>query len=128
MANFFDLLGRIMISAVFLFSGINKIFNYDNTVSWMEGFGVPGVLLIPAIVFEIILPVFLILGYKTKVAAIGLLLFSLATAMIFHLDFGNQMQVIALLKNIGLAGGLLFVGINGAREFALDKKKKYVRL
>ena len=128
MANFFDLLGRIMISAVFLFSGINKIFNYDNTISWMEGFGVPGVLLIPAILFEIILPVFLILGYKTKIAAIGLLLFSLATAIIFHLDFGNQMQVIALLKNIGLAGGLLFVGINGSREFALDKKKKYVRL
>ena len=90
MANFFDLLGRIMISAIFLFSGVNKIFNYDSTVSWMEGFGVPGVLLIPAIVFEIILPVFLILGYKTKVAAIGLLLFSLATAMIFHLDFGNS--------------------------------------
>ena len=50
------------------------------------------------------------------------------TGLIFHLDFSNQMQIIALLKNIGLSGGLLFVVINGAKEFALDKKKKYVRL
>ena len=53
MANFFDLIGRIMISAIFLFSGINKIFNYDGTVGWMEGFGIRGFLLVPAIVIEL---------------------------------------------------------------------------
>ena len=56
MANFFDLIGRIMISAIFLFSGVNKIFNYDGTVGWMEGFGIPGILLIPAIIIEILFP------------------------------------------------------------------------
>ena len=128
MANLFDLFGRLMISAVFLFSGINKILNYNGTISWMEGFGVPGFLLVPAILIEIIFPILLIIGYKTKIAAMGLLIFSLMTGLIFHLDFSNQMQIIALLKNIGLSGGLLFVVINGAKEFALDKKKKYVRL
>ena len=48
-----DLIGRIFISSVFLLSGYNKIFNYENTVAWMEGFGVPGFLLGPAIAFEI---------------------------------------------------------------------------
>ena len=128
MANLLDLIGRIMISAIFLFSGINKILNYDGTVGWMEGFGVPGLLLIPAIIIEILFPVMIIIGYQVKIAASGLLLFSMLTAFIFHFDFSNQMQVIAFLKNIGLAGGMLFLVINGAKEFSLEKKKKYVRL
>ena len=128
MANILDLIGRIFISALFLISAFNKVFNLEGSMSWMEGFGVPGFLLVPAILIEIIFPILLIIGYKTKIAAMGLLIFSLMTGLIFHLDFSNQMQIIALLKNIGLSGGLLFVVINGAKEFALDKKKKYVRL
>ena len=123
MANFFDLVGRIMISAIFLFSGINKIFSYDGTVGWMESFGMPGFLLVPAIIIEILFPLMIIIGYKTRIAAGGLLLFSLLTAVIFHLDFSNQMQVIQFLKNIGLAGGMLFLVVNGAKDFSMEKKK-----
>ena len=128
MINFLDLLARVMISSIFLFSGVNKILNYEGTVGWMEGFGIPGILLLPAIVIEIIFPLLLIFGYKSKIAAIGLMLFSLITAFIFHFDFSNQMQIIAFLKNVGLAGGLLFIIINGTKEFSLEKNKKYVRL
>ena len=128
MANIFDLLGRIFISLVFLLSGYNKIFNYDNTVAWMEGFGIPGFLLWPAIVLEILLPIFIIIGYRTKISALILGAFCIATALLFHLDFTNQMQTIALLKNFGLAGGFLFIAVNGPKEWAIDKKKKYVRL
>ena len=124
MINFLDLIGRIMISAIFLFSGINKILNYDGTVGWMEGYGIPGILLIPAIIIEIIFPIFIIVGYQTRIAAGGLLLFSLLTAFIFHFDFGNQMQVIAFLKNIGLAGGMLFLIINGTKDFSFEKKNR----
>ena len=128
MTNFFDLIGRIMISAIFLFSGINKILNYDSTVGWMEGYGIPGILLIPAIIIEILFPLMVIIGYQTRIAAGGLLLFSLSTAFIFHFDFSDQMQVIAFLKNVGLAGGMLFLVVNGAKDISLEKKKKYVRL
>ena len=128
MANLFDLIGRVMISAIFLFSGINKIFNYDATVGWMEGYSIPGVLLIPAIIIEILFPLMIIIGYQIRIAAGGLLLFSLLTAFIFHLDFSNQMQIIAFLKNVGLAGGMLFLVVHGAKDFSLEKKKKYVRL
>ena len=128
MANFFDLIGRIFISLVFLLSGYNKIFNYDNTISWMEGFGIPGFLLWPAIVLEILLPIFIIIGYRTQISAIILAMFCLATALIFHNDFANQMQIIAFLKNFGLAGGFLFIAVNGPKEWAIEKKKKYVRL
>ena len=128
MANFFDFLGRVFISSVFLLSGYNKIFNFEGTVNWMEGFGVPGFLLWPAITLEILLPLLIIIGYQTKFSAFVLALFSIATAIIFHLDFSNQMQIIALLKNFGLAGGFLFLAINGPKEWAIDKKKKYVRI
>ncbi len=128
MSNLMDLVGRVFISLVFLLSAYNKIFNYEGTVAWMEGYGVPGFLLWPTIILEIILPVLIIIGYKTKVSAIILAIFSIATAFIFHLDFSNQMQVIALLKNLGLAGGFIFIAVNGPKDWAFDKKHKYVRL
>ena len=94
----------------------------------MEGFGIPGFLLAPTIVLEVILPVLIIIGYKTRLAAALLCVFSIATAVIFHLDFGDQMQTIQLLKNFGLAGGFLFIAVNGTKEWAIESEKKYVRL
>ncbi len=128
MLNFFDFLGRVFLSSVFLFSGYNKFFNFDNTVSWMESYGVPGFLLWPTIVLEIILPIFLIIGYKTKLSASLLCIFTIATAVIFHTDFSEQMQIIAFFKNLGLAAGFLFLVVNGSRDWSIDTKKKYVRL
>tara|TARA_Y100000816_G_scaffold289233_1_gene275286 strand:+ start:267 stop:656 length:390 start_codon:yes stop_codon:yes gene_type:complete len=129
MLNFIDLTGRIFISSVFLFSGYNKIINYDATVNWMEGFGIPGLLLWPTIILEILLPIFIIIGYQIKLSAITLAVFSIATAFIFHFDFTNQMQIIAFFKNLGLAGGFIFIAIHGTKDWAIDnKKKKYVRL
>ena len=128
MANIFDLIGRIFISLVFLLSGYNKIFNFESTTEWMGGFGLPGFLLWPAILLEVIFPIFIIIGYKTKISAYLLALFCISTALIFHLHFSNQMQTIALLKNVGLAGGFLFIAVHGTGNWAVDKKKKYVRL
>ena len=128
MANFFDLISRIFISLIFLLSGYNKIFNYENTVVWMEGFGIPGFLLWPAILLEIILPILIIIGYRTQISAILLAIFCLATAVIFHFDFDNQVQTIAFLKNFALAGGFLFIAVHGPKDWSVERKKKYVRL
>tara|TARA_B100001741_G_C16010258_1_gene350698 strand:+ start:53 stop:427 length:375 start_codon:yes stop_codon:yes gene_type:complete len=122
MTNIFDLLARILISALFLINGIFKITNYDGTLDWMEGYGMPGVLLIPAIILEILGPILIIIGYQTKITAAFLSLFCLATAVIFHNDFSNQMQLTSFLKNIALAGGFLFLVINGSKKFSLDNK------
>ena len=128
MINVLDLFGRILISILFLSSAYNKIFNLGGSIEWMEGFGVPGFLIYPAIILEVILPIFIIIGYKTKISASFLSIFCLATALLFHTDFSNQMQLVAFFKNIGLAGGFLFLVANGSKDWALDKKKKYVRL
>ena len=122
MINILDLLARISISGLFLLNGIFKISNYDGTIGWMESFGLPGILIIPAILLEIIGPVLIILGYQAKIAAGLLGLFCIATAIIFHNNFSDQMQLISFLKNIALAGGFLFIFINGTKDFSLDKK------
>ena len=128
MTNVFDLIGRILISALFLISAYNKVFSIDGTMSWMEGFGVPGFLLYAVIVIEIILPLFVIVGYKARIAAALLAIFCVATAFIFHLDFSDPMQKVSFFKNIGLAGGFLFIVANGTKDWSVDREKKYVRL
>ena len=124
MTNIADLVGRILISTLFLVNGIFKIDNYDGTIGWMEGFGMPGLLLIPAIILEIVGPILIIIGYKTKLAAGLLSLFCIATAFIFHNDFADQMQFTSFLKNIALAGGFLILFVNGAKGISLDNKFK----
>ncbi len=122
MGNVLDLLGRILISALFLINGVFKISNYDGSVDWMESFGVPGILIIPAIMLEIIGPIMIIVGYKAKIAAGFLNLFCITTAIIFHNDFSNQMQFTSFLKNIAIAGGILFIAVNGTKSFSIEKK------
>ena len=128
MNNALDLIGRVLISSLFLISAYNKIFSLGGSMDWMEGFGVPGFLIYPAIILEIILPIFIIVGFRARISAGLLAIFCLATAFIFHLDFSNQMQLVSFLKNIGLAGGFLFIVANGTRDWAVDREKKYVRL
>ena len=122
MTNILELFGRILISTLFFLNGIFKINNYDSTIDWVESFGFPGILIIPAIILEIAGSILIVIGYKTRVTAGVLSLFCLATAIIFHNDFDDQMQLTSFLKNIALAGGFLFLVVNGTKDLSLDKK------
>ena len=122
MNNILNLIGRILISSVFLISGFNKINQYDGTIEWMESFGVPGILIIPAILLEIIGSLMIIIGYKTRVIATLFSIFCITLAIIFHNDFSDQMQLVSFLKNLALAGGFLFLVVSGPGKISLDKK------
>ena len=124
MVNILDLLGRIFISLLFLMNGYFKISNYNGTLEWMEGYNVPSILLTPAIILEFAAPILIIIGYRTKIAAFLLTTFCITTALIFHTDFSSQIQITSFLKNIGLAGGFLFIVVNGAKKFSFDNIKK----
>jgi len=119
-----EILGRLLLSAIFLINGIGKIFNYEGTIQYMENFDVPGYLIIPAITVEILFPILLILGYYTKFSALVLSLFTLVLAVIFHTDFSNQMQLMSFLKNIAIAGGFLIIFVYGPGKYSLDHKLK----
>ena len=119
-----DVLGRILLSTIFLIEGTNKIFNYEGTIQYMENFGVPGYLAIPAIILEILFPLLLIIGYQTKIAALVMMIFTIVVAIIFHTNFDDQMQFITFFKDIAIAGGFIIIFVNGAGKFSVDYKLK----
>ena len=89
--------------------GLKKIFNQEETIMYMEEFSVPGILFMPATILEILFPIFLIVGYKTKFAALVMTLFTFAVAIIFHADFHEDMQLVFFLKDLAIAGGFLMI-------------------
>ena len=117
-----ELVGRIFISLIFLLAGVRKIFNYEGTIGYMESYGIPGYLLIPAIVIEILFPLLVIIGYQTRFSAMILSLFAILLAAIFHTDFSNQMQLMSFLKNLAIAGGFLIIFVRGAGKYSIDQR------
>ena len=119
-----EVLGRIFLSMLFLIEGVNKIFNYEGTIQYMESFDVPEYLAIPAIILEILFPLLLIVGYQTKIAAFVMVIFTIVVAIIFHTNFDDQMQFITFFKDIAIAGGFIIIFVNGAGKFSVDYKLK----
>ncbi len=118
--NYSSLTGRILISLMFLLSGINKITGYSGTQGYMEAMGIPGQLLPLVIITEVLGSIAIIIGYKTRIAAFLLAGFSLLSAFFFHANFADQMQMIMFMKNISIAGGFLFLVANGAGAISID--------
>lgn len=115
-----DFLGRLFISVLFLMAGLNKISGYDATAGWMEAMGVPGALL-PLVIFtEVFGALAIIIGFQTRLAALGLAVFSVASAAIFHNDLANQTEFLMFFKNVAIAGGFLAIAVNGAKKWSLD--------
>ena len=120
--NAADLGGRILISALFLISGLGKIAGYAGTQAYMASMGVPGVLLPPVIALEVLGAVAIIVGYRTRLVAAALALFSVASGVLFH-GSGDQMQQVMLMKNFAIAGGFLFLVARGAGDWSLDARR-----
>ena len=119
--------GRILLSSLFLVEGFKKFFFQEETIMYMEDYGVPGILLFPSIVLEIVFPILLIVGYKTRFSASIMALFTLTVAIIFHTNFENQMELIIFLKDFAIAGGFLIIAVNEPKICSIDyylKSKK----
>ena len=117
---FVEFIGRALLSALFLIEGIGKISMQEDVMMYMEDYGVPGILFVPATILEILFPLFLIVGYKTKWAAAVMALFTFAVAIIFHTDFSEGMQVMLFLKDLAIAGGFMIVVAYGPSKISLD--------
>jgi putative oxidoreductase len=117
-------LGRILLSLIFVQSGLNKIVNYAGTQGYMESAGVPGGLLPLVIAVEVAGGLAVILGWHARLAAFLLAGFSLLSGLLFHGNFADQMQMILLMKNVALAGGFLMIVSHGAGPFSIDGRKR----
>ena len=115
-----EFFGRILLSALFLIEGLGKIAMQEDVIMYMEDYGVPEILFVPATVLEILFPLLLIVGYKTKWAASIMALFTFAVAIIFHTDFSEQLQMMFFLKDIAIAGGFMIIVAYGPGKISLD--------
>ena len=124
-----EVFGRIFISALFLIEAVRKFFNPDMSMIYMSDHGIPEFLFYPSIAFEIIIPLLLIVGYKTRIAASLLAVFVLTVTLIFHshhiIDDGMQLTI--FLKNLAIIGGLLLIISNKPQicsvDYYLESKK-----
>ena len=119
------LIGRLFLGHIFLIAGIQKITGYGATQAWMESMGVPGMLLPAVIALEIGGGAAVIVGWQTRWAAITLAGFSILAAAIFHNNFADQMQMINFMKDIAIAGGLLFVFTFGPGGLSFDERRRH---
>ena len=115
-----EFLGRVLLSTLFLVEGIGKISMQEDVIMYMEDYGVPGIIFVPTIVLEILFPLLLIVGYKTKWTASVMALFTFTVAIIFHTDFSEGMQMIFFLKDLAIAGGFMIILVYGPGIISLD--------
>jgi putative oxidoreductase len=118
------LLARILLAAIFIWSGYNKLVNYDYMQGYMVSVGVPGWSMPILILWEFGGGLLLLLGAFTRPVALALAVFSVVSACIAHRNFADVNQLIHFLKNLGLTGGYLYVMYSGAGALSLDKKLK----
>lgn len=122
MEKYTTFIGRLLMGQIFLVSGIGKISAYSATQGWMEAMGVPGMLLPAVILLELGGGIALMLGWQTRPLAWLLAGFSVIAAAIFHNNFSDQIQSIMFMKNLAMAGGLLFIAAHGAGELSIDAR------
>ena len=118
-----DLVGRVLIAVLFVLSGWGKIGGYAGAQGYMQSAGVPGGLLPLVILLELGGGLAIITGFYTRVVAVLLAGFSVLAALLFHTG-ADQIQQIMFMKNLGLAGGFLFLVANGAGRLSVDHLRK----
>ena len=123
--RYLPLLGRVLIGAPFILSGLSKLAAHDATVGYIGSVGLPApqVGWLIAIVVELGGGALLVAGYRARAVALVVALFVLATAIFFHRNFADQNQMIHFLKNIMLAGGLLQIVYFGAGPMSMDASR-----
>ena len=105
------LIARILLATIFVLAGLQKIGAYSGTVQYMEAFGLPGFLLPFVVALEVAGGVAIIAGFMTRWAALALAGFTLVAGVIFHFDFGDQLQSILFMKNLSITGGLIVLAV-----------------
>ena len=116
--------GRLLIGLPFAMSGLGKLAAIGPTTNMIRAAGLPlpPLALALSVVVELGGGLLLVAGFRTRIVASVLALFSLATALSFHSNFADQNQMIHFLKNVMMAGGLLQIVAFGAGALSIDNR------
>ena len=118
-------LGRVLIAAIFLYSGFGKIMAPEGTQAYIAAAGLPLPIVgyVLAILVEVGGGLLLLIGYQTRLVALIIALYSIVAALAFHSQFADQNQLIHFLKNFCIAGGLLQIVAFGAGSMSVDARR-----
>jgi putative oxidoreductase len=118
-----ELAARLLLVAMFIITGFNKIGGYEGTQQYMQSMGVPGALLPLVIALEIGGGLAVAVGFGTRIVAFLLAGFTMLATLIFHSNLADQAQMLFFLKNLGIAGGFLLLFVHGAGPLSIDAKR-----
>lgn len=122
-ASSLTLVGRLLLTLMFLVSGLHKIADPQGTQQYMAGMGITSattLLYVGAIAVELLGSLSLLLGYRARAGGWVLFLFMIPTTLIFHTNFTDPNQMIHFLKNLSVMGGLIYVALYGAGGLSMD--------
>lgn len=126
----FPLAARLLMVALFLPAGLNKITGFEGTVGYIVSVGLPlaTVGAVVAIVVEVGASLALLTGFATRWAALALALFTLGASVFFHNYWAMPaeqqfVQQLMFFKNLGVVGGLLALAAAGAGAWSLDARR-----
>ncbi|MBE9054035.1 DoxX family protein [Nostocales cyanobacterium LEGE 11386] len=124
--KYIPLVARSFLAVIFIYTGLNKVFNFAQTSEFMAKAGLPivGVLLVFTIAFQILGGLSIILGYKAKIGAILLIIFLIPATIVFHNPVADPSQFNNFFKNLSIIGGLLLVLTYGSGSLSLDQSER----
>ena len=120
------LIGRVLLSVIFILAGFGKIGAFAGTAGYVASVGIPMAELVTVLVIILELGggLLLLVGFKTRIVAFLLAIFTILAALLFHNNFSDQTQMSIFLKNLAIAGGLFYVKATGAGSYSVDAKMK----
>lgn len=124
MASIVLLIARILMSAIFLMAGVEKITGYAGTQAYMQSMGVPGQLLPLVILLELVGGAMILLGWGTRIAAWALAAFTLVAALIFHHNFADKTTLILFMFHLVAIGGFMVLAIHGPGALSIGGRKR----
>ncbi|TCQ11799.1 putative oxidoreductase [Rhizobium sp. PP-F2F-G36] len=119
------LVGRILLSIIFIVAGFGKITNLSGTAGYFAGAGLPVPIVTAVIVslVELVGGIFILVGFFTRPTAYVLAAFCIATAFIAHFNFADMGQAINFQKNFAMAGGFLVLAAFGPGALSVDARR-----
>ncbi|NGN43334.1 DoxX family protein [Mesorhizobium sp. CGMCC 1.15528] len=116
------LVGRVLISILFILAGFGKLTAIAGTAGFFESLGLPAPTVTAVVVglVEFFGGLAVLVGFKTRIAAILLAVFTMGATAVAHLDFSQAGNALMLQKNLGLVAGFIFLAVIGAGAYSID--------
>ncbi len=129
MWNLVYAIGRVLLVALFIKSGVEKLIDPSGLAGMLSGkaFPMPMVFAYLAGIAEVGLGILVAIGWQTRIAAFGLVAFTIVATLLAHnywdmTGAARRANETAFWKNLAIIGGLLMLMASGAGRFSVDRR------